>query len=217
MNILASVFLLYAPEEEAFWLLCGVVERLLPEHYQSKVVGALVDQGVALLPCARIGACGFEQAGPSNCCARRRRQAHAYALSAHVRFLLMCAEPLNQRFTGVFEELVKRHFPDLYQVLHESGVINMIGLSWFLTLFMSTFKLPNCLRVPDVFFLDGPIGMAVARVCPHASEGDRSGLYRLLGPPWSNWLHHPPITSALPGGPHNPQVQSRRSPLPDRR
>eukprot|EP01134_Creolimax_fragrantissima_P004126 CFRG4126T1 len=100
MNILASVFLLYAGEEDAFWLLCAVVERLLPDHYQAKVVGALVDQ-------------------------------------------------------GVFEELVTRFSPELSTHLSDNSVISMIGISWFLTLFLSTFKLPVATLVADCFFMDG--------------------------------------------------------------
>ncbi|KAJ3357677.1 hypothetical protein HDU83_004832 [Entophlyctis luteolus] len=46
LNIISAVLLLYLKEEDAFWMLCGIVERVLPDHYTKTLAGSVVDQSV---------------------------------------------------------------------------------------------------------------------------------------------------------------------------
>lgn len=48
MNFLAGFLLLWLPEEQAFWLLCFIVEDVLPDHFGRNMLGSLVDQKVLM-------------------------------------------------------------------------------------------------------------------------------------------------------------------------
>lgn len=100
MNIVASVLLIYCSEEAAFWQLCNVCELLLPDYYDRRVVGALVDQ-------------------------------------------------------GLLEELAAEYLPTLYNKLRDLGLIRVISLSWFLTIFLSVMPTSSAVDIMDCFFYDG--------------------------------------------------------------
>ncbi len=53
------------------------------------------------------------------------------------------------------EELIRDELPDLYSRLRELGMIRMISLSWFLTIFLSVLPYPTATHVMDAFFYDG--------------------------------------------------------------
>ena len=46
MNFLCARLLTCLDEEQAFWVLCQIIEELLPLDYFSNLIGVLVDQKV---------------------------------------------------------------------------------------------------------------------------------------------------------------------------
>ncbi|KAH8295819.1 hypothetical protein KR018_010248, partial [Drosophila ironensis] len=56
---------------------------------------------------------------------------------------------------GVLNELVETHLPDLHGHLESLGVIKMISISWFLTIFISVISYESSLHILDCFFYEG--------------------------------------------------------------
>lgn len=126
MNIVTSVLLLYCTEEEAFWLLVALCERMLPDYYNTRVVGQYKNHGPSDLPLSvfKSSLTGSVPAG---------------AL-------------VDQ---GVFEELTRAFLPQLYEHMQDLGVISTISLSWFLTLFLSVMPFDSAVLLVDCFFYEG--------------------------------------------------------------
>lgn len=55
----------------------------------------------------------------------------------------------------MLEELTAAHLPELHAKLEELGLMKMISLSWFLTLFISVMPYECAVNVMDCFFYDG--------------------------------------------------------------
>ncbi|XP_055382539.1 TBC1 domain family member 9 [Condylostylus longicornis] len=56
---------------------------------------------------------------------------------------------------GVLNELISTYIPELHKHLDKLGIIKMISLSWFLTIFLSVIPFESALHIIDCFFFDG--------------------------------------------------------------
>ncbi|VDD79515.1 unnamed protein product [Mesocestoides corti] len=133
MNIVTGALLLYCSEEEAFWLLAAVCERLLPDYYDSQVVGVRVDQVVLCELVSQHLPSIFNRHSPSN----GREGAHD-AASLLVSFFKRSGGKAVDRSSDTGVELV-----------------NLVILSWFLTLFLNTMPFRCAVFIIDYFFFGG--------------------------------------------------------------
>ncbi|KAH8870622.1 TBC1 domain family member 9 [Schistosoma japonicum] len=135
MNIVASVLLLYCTEEQSFWLLTAICERLLPDYYDSRVAGVRVDQQVfhdlvvEYIPELKS------------------------VLKVSLQDSLKCAASENNT-----DESISNPAALNYRHMHRSlgsELISMLPLSWFLTLFINTMAFHCAVYVLDFFFYGG--------------------------------------------------------------
>lgn len=164
MNIVASVLLLYCSEEEAFWLLTAICERMLPDYYDSRVVGVRIDQYVLRDLLAKNI--------PDMHCLAPRSSSHSHSSSGNFpEFSDRLSEDRRSPGDGGFgggdlmESLVPLPLDPVRPPFRQRGdtrpsdvgseLINMLSISWFLTLFINTMPFRCAVYILDCFFYDG--------------------------------------------------------------
>lgn len=156
MNIISSVFLLHLNEEQGFWLLAAVCEHLLPEYYNTRVVGAQIDSGKQT---------SFNHSGRGVNIIFINMPTASFIISFGFSQSLSSASPSSPPSTPplssllfhseVFSRLCSQHLPDLHAHLKQLQVLTMVSVSWFLTLFLTVFDHRTVTTILDCFFVDG--------------------------------------------------------------
>lgn len=148
MNIVTGMLLLYCSEEEAFWLLAAVCERLLPDYYDSQVVGVRVDQVVLCRLVSQLLPAIFTRSTPTS----------TSPFPASLLSSASASRSLDHSASFVMS-LFKRGGirPTPTALNNNSGVelVNLVTLSWFLTLFLNTMPFRCAVFIIDYFFFGG--------------------------------------------------------------
>ncbi|VUZ47061.1 unnamed protein product, partial [Hymenolepis diminuta] len=156
MNMVTGILLLYCSEEEAFWLLAAVCERLLPDYYDSQVVGVRVDQAVLCQLVANLlpALLSRPTSAPSTTSTARSSSSSAVSLE-------------SSTLESFVSSLFRRSSPKANGGTSTDGftidpngntgveLVNLVTLSWFLTLFLNAMPLRCAVFVIDYFFFGG--------------------------------------------------------------
>ncbi|CAH8526583.1 unnamed protein product [Dicrocoelium dendriticum] len=164
MNIVASILLLYCSEEEAFWLLTAICERMLPDYYDSRVVGVRIDQYV-LRDLLAKNIPDMPSLAPQSLSHSHSSSGNFPEFSDH--FSEGRRSPGDGGFGGgdLIESLVPIPTDHVRPPFRQKGdtrpsdvgseLINMLSISWFLTLFINTMPFRCAVYILDCFFYDG--------------------------------------------------------------
>ena len=103
-------------EEECFFLLCAIVEDILPEYFSKSMIGSLVD-------------------------------------------------------VQVFDSLLKKHQPIIYDLVTSSGSVSCVAVPWFMCMFVGHLPWNETLRAIDMVLTEGPRALFVISLAMiHASK-----------------------------------------------
>ncbi|TGZ74123.1 hypothetical protein CRM22_001118 [Opisthorchis felineus] len=158
MNIVTSVLLLYCTEEEAFWLLTAICERLLPDYYDSRVVGVRIDQYILrdlleenipnILPPSSSDRRSDKSTDSDGTRSSRSHSPGVGFIGGEDFETLSSLTAATRR--PPFRQRGDTHPSDI-----GSELINMLSISWFLTLFINTMPFRCAVYIMDCFFYDG--------------------------------------------------------------
>ncbi|KAM7541223.1 hypothetical protein Aperf_G00000042162 [Anoplocephala perfoliata] len=155
MNMVTGILLLYCSEEEAFWLLTAVCERLLPDYYDSQVVGVRVDQAVLCQLVASLLPSLFYRQSPPDPAHLSPPVAESSESSALETFVTS----LFRRTNSSTKSTTANSSTDAHSGKPTSNtgieLVNVVTLSWFLTLFLNTMPLRCAVFIIDYFFFGG--------------------------------------------------------------
>ncbi|KAH9620426.1 hypothetical protein KSS87_004765 [Heliosperma pusillum] len=169
MNFFAGLFLLLMPEENAFWMLVGIIDDYFDGYYTHEMIESQHFSSVSFGTKEKDdGATNLLDLMKLKVADSTGKESGAATLQSCFRMEIsnMELENLKHGITTkkgfrevdqlVFEELMRERFPKLVNHLDYLGVeVAWVSGPWFLSIFMNMLPWESVLRVWDVLLYEG--------------------------------------------------------------
>ncbi|OBZ73511.1 hypothetical protein A0H81_05948 [Grifola frondosa] len=218
MNILAAAILIYMSEEQAFWLLEVICDRLLPGYYSPSMHGTLLDQRVfesLVHRCLPIIYDYFKRSMSSSPCVAtlvfefiHQQHAHGFRIPQ-----IDCSSAWPQGIVPSWTSILKINGEKLLQIQDDGGFIHLMR-DYFASLSESAHPhstdperaLSRASRSLSSSFRELRASQMIRFIPNVASTGQSRPQYRVF----LETLCHPEFEDVMSGSPKNRQAHLRR-------